>query len=65
VIDPLLGRGGAGFVARERRKELGMMTRALTDLRHARTDGLLTPAGRALVAGLAAWHRRLLSGGTR
>ncbi|HYV20300.1 MAG TPA: HEXXH motif-containing putative peptide modification protein [Verrucomicrobiae bacterium] len=65
VIDPLLGRGGAAFVARERRKELGMMTRALTDLRHARTDGLLTPAGRALVAGLAAWHRRLLSGGSR
>ncbi|HEV8199675.1 MAG TPA: HEXXH motif-containing putative peptide modification protein [Candidatus Polarisedimenticolia bacterium] len=65
VIDPLLGRGGAAFVARERRKELSMMTRALTDLRRARRDGLLTPAGRALVAGLAAWHRRLLSGGTR
>jgi hypothetical protein len=42
-----------------------MMARALTDLRTARADGLLTPAGRALVAGLSAWHRRLLSGGSR
>jgi hypothetical protein len=65
VIDPLLGRGGAAFVARERKKELGMMARALTDLRTARADGLLTPAGRALVAALSAWHRRLLSGGSR
>jgi hypothetical protein len=64
VIDPLLGRGGAAFVARERRSELGMMTRALTDLRAARRDGLLTPAGRALLDGLVTWHRRLLSGGT-
>ena len=65
VIDPLLGRGGARFVARERRRELGMMARALRDLGTARRAGLLTPAGRSLVAGLAAWHRRLLSGGSR
>ena len=64
VIEPLLGPGGAAFVARERRSELGMMTRALKDLRAARRDGLFTPAGRALLDGLVTWHRRLLSGGT-
>jgi hypothetical protein len=65
VIDPLLGRGGARFVARERRAELSMMARALRDLRTAQRDRLLTPAGRALVVRLTAWHRRLLSGGSR
>ena len=65
VIDPLLGPGGLRFVARERRRELSMMARALRDMGTARRAGLLTPAGRTLVAGLAAWRRRLLTGGTR
>lgn len=65
IVGPLIGPGGTRFVARERRRELSMMARALRDLGTARRAGLLTPAGRSLVAGLAAWHRRLLSGGSR
>jgi len=65
VVGPLLGRGGARFVAREGRRELSMMARALQDLGTARRAGLLTPAGRILVAGLAAWRRRLITGGSR
>jgi hypothetical protein len=59
LLTPFLSEADVRFLRRERRRELSMMARSLRDLGQARSAGLLTPAGRRLVLGLRAWHRRL------
>ena len=61
VLGPLLGRGGAAFLASELRRELDLCARAQRDLGVAARAGLLTPDGRALVRALEAWRRRIAS----
>jgi hypothetical protein len=62
LLAPFLRDADVRFLRRERRRELSMIARSLRDLGKARRHGLLAPAGRRLVAGLHAWHRRLLAG---
>jgi HEXXH motif-containing protein len=62
LLTPLLSETDVRFLRRERRRELSMIARSLRDLAQARSAGLLTPAGRRLVAGLSAWSRRMAGG---
>jgi HEXXH motif-containing protein len=68
LMAPFLSKADVRFLRRERRRELSMIARSLRDLGTAQRAGLLAPAGRRLVAGLRAWHRRLgagMAGGSR
>jgi HEXXH motif-containing protein len=62
LLAPLLRDADVRFLRRERRRELSMIARSLRDLGTAQRHGLLTPEGRRLLAGMRAWHRRLLAG---
>jgi HEXXH motif-containing protein len=52
-----LGRSGPVFVRRELRREIGMIGRALRDLRRSSAEGLLTPAGLRLVRQMSSVYR--------
>lgn len=52
-----LGRAGPSFVRRELRREIGMIGRALRDLKRASACGLLAPAGVRLVRRMSAVYR--------
>ena len=57
-----LGRSGLPFVRRELRREIGMIGRALKDLKHAAAQGLLTPAGGRLVRRMLSDYREVRRG---
>jgi HEXXH motif-containing protein len=57
-----LGRSGLPFVRRELRREIGMIGRALKDLKHAAAQGLLTPAGGRLVRRMSSDYREVRRG---
>ena len=57
-----LGRSGPVFVRRELRREIGMIGRALRDLRRSSAEGLLTPAGVRLVRQMSWVYRSVRRG---
>ena len=57
-----LGRGGPAFVRSELRREIGMIGRALEDLKQASSEGLLAPAGVRLVRQMSIACRDLRRG---
>ena len=59
LLAPLLGRRTPAWIASACRRELRQVATALADLDAAARDGLIRPAGRSLLRGLHAWHRRL------
>ncbi|MFQ5877981.1 MAG: HEXXH motif-containing putative peptide modification protein [Acidobacteriota bacterium] len=61
----LLGPRGPAWIRRELRAEIRMLGRALADLDRAARAGLMTAAGRDLLARMRAWHRRLRGGSAR
>ena len=57
-----LGSAGPAFVRSELRREIGMIGRALEDLKHASAEGLLAPAGVRLVRQMSIEYRKLRRG---
>jgi HEXXH motif-containing protein len=59
LLRPLLGRRGAAWLRRERRRELARVEASLRDLERAARAGLLTPRGARLLRRLRGWRRVL------
>ena len=57
-----LGRAGPAFVRSELRREIGMIGRALEDLKGASAEGLLAPAGVRLVRQMSIAYREVRRG---